>query len=243
MNKIQIIIKIFFRFKGVKKFLFIVSLFFYLQGHSQCKTFLLSTNNDTINCTDNNNLKQGKWILNIAALRGEPAKTEEGLFKDDKKQGQWITFNSMGDVLAEENYKWGYKNGTCNYYNLIGLIRTESWKSIDPENPYDTVDVYGLSNNPDTVYKKVVKVEASCVKHGTWNYYDPERGTIIKTEEYILDQVVVNKPKKFGTDSLAYANPALDSLSQKNKPPEVIEFEKKMKKKKNQVRDGETGVD
>lgn len=229
----------------MKQFIISISIFISLQTFAQCKTYLLSTNGDTVNCTDFNNHKQGKWLIKGEPLRGEPGFTEEGIFKDDKKEGQWIKFNLMGDVIAEENYRWGYKNGLSNYYNLIGLLRTESWKSIDPENPYDTVDVYGLSDRPDTVFKRIVKVDASTVKHGTWTYYNPERETIERTEEYILDQLVVNKPKTFFSDSLAVNIPGQDSLSlaQKKKPKEVLEFEKKNKKKKNQVRDGETGVD
>lgn len=222
----------------------VILIIFSLQSSAQCKTYRLSAKNDTINCTDFENRKQGKWLLEIAALRSEPGYTEEGIFKDDKKEGQWIRFNLMGDVIAEENYRWGYKNGLCSYYNLIGLIRTESWKAIDPKNPYDTVDVYGLSDKPDTVFKKIVKVDASTVKHGTWTYYNPDRGTIDRTEEYILDQLVVNKPKIFIADSLAANMPGQDSISlaNKQKPKEVLEFEKKNKKKKVQVRDGETGV-
>ena len=225
--------------------LMIVLIPFSLQSFGQCKTYKLDAKGDTINCTNLQNLKQGKWVMRKETNYGEPGYQEEGMYVDDKKEGAWTRYNLMGDVIAEENYKWGNKNGICRYYNLIGLIREESWRAIDPLNPYDTVRVYHL-DNPDKYDLKIVKVESSAVKHGTWNYYDPERGVITKSEEYVIDQLVSNKKRNFIlTDSLSASKNSADSLSlaNKNKPPEVLEYEKKNQKKKIKVRDGATGVD
>ena len=137
-------------------------------------------------------LKQGRWVTRVENNDGEPGYQEEGLYKDGKKEGAWTRYNLMGDVIAEENYRWGYKDGVCRYYNLIGILREESWKAIDPLNPYDTVRVYDLYI-PDKYDLKVVKVESSSVRHGTWNYYDPERGAITKSEEIVIDQLVSNQ--------------------------------------------------
>ena len=215
--------------------------------YSQCKTYQLNAKHDTINCTDFQNHKRGYWYTRVVDNHGEPGYQEAGFYQNDKKEGAWARLNLIGDTLAEENYKWGCKNGTQKYYNLMGLIRQESWKAIDPENPYDTIRVYDL-NIPDKYDLKIVRVDASTVKHGTWTYYDPERGTITKTEEYVIDKLVSNKKSLTAlNDSLnaLQKNPA-DSLSaaNKNKPPEVLEYEKKnAHKKKIKVRDGATGVD
>jgi len=228
-------------------FLMLVLIFFGQRSLSQCKTYRLSTKGDTINCTDFQDRKQGYWLIDKSQNYGEPGYKEEGRFVDNKREGAWIRYNLMGDIIAEENYKWGYKNGICRYYNLIGIIREESWKATNPENPYDTVKVYHL-DNPDKYDLRVMKVEASTVKHGTWNYYDPERQTITRSEEYVIDQLVTNKkPTVIAKDSsnAASNNPA-DSLAaaNKNKPPEVLQYEKKnANKKKIKVRDGATGVD
>ncbi|MEP7317694.1 MAG: hypothetical protein ABI921_03105 [Panacibacter sp.] len=209
---------------------------------AQCKTYKIGVKGDTLNCTDNNNLKQGKWIVHVESLRGEPGYEQEGAYKDDKKDGTWRSYTLMGDIMSIENYKWGYKNGNCSYYNIYGIERKESWKAIDPKYPYDTIDVPDLHN--DNIYKRVVKVDASTVRHGTWNYYNPETGAITKTEEYILDQLVDPNKKKSAmaniTDSTAVAR--IDS-TKKAKPREVLEYEKKnSNKKKVKVRDGATGV-
>jgi antitoxin component YwqK of YwqJK toxin-antitoxin module len=226
--------------------LILMLLIFIQPSFSQCKTYQLDAKHDTINCTDFNNLKQGKWVTRVVNNHGEPGYQDEGVYVDDKKEGAWTTYNLMGDVIAEENYKWGNKNGACRYYNLMGLIREESWKAIDPLNPYDTVRVYHL-DNPDKYDLRIMKVASSTVKHGTWTYYDAERGTITKTEEYVIDQLITNKKSNQAlNDSLTNAQkkPA-DSLSiaNKNKPPEVLQYEKKnSNKKKIKVRDGATGV-
>lgn len=223
----------------------IVLIIFFAKGFCQCKTYQLDAKKDTINCTDFQDLKQGKWIMRVVENHGEPGYQEEGFYMDGKKEGSWTTFNLMGDVIAEENYKWGNKDGICRYYTLIGLVREESWRATNPLNPYDTVRSYRL-DNPDKYDLRIMKVEASTVRHGTWNYYDPERGTITKTEEYVIDQLITNKKSNFNLKDTSgiQKNPS-DSLSllNKNKPAEVLEYERKnSNKKKIKVRDGATGV-
>jgi hypothetical protein len=224
-----------------------ICFIFSISSHAQWKSFIIGVKGDTLNRVDENNLKQGPWVTRVESLRSEPGYEEEGIYEDGKKEGLWRTYNLMGDVLAQENYKWGYKNGNCSYYNLYGLVREESWKATDPKNPYDTVDVPDL--NTDAVYKRVVKAEGFTVKHGTWNYYDPQTEAIVKTEEYVLDKLV--DPKKKNA-SLANRKNLSDSssslkkdtaLTSKAKPKEVLEYEKKnSNKKKIKVRDGTTGV-
>jgi hypothetical protein len=209
---------------------------------AQCKTYKIGVKGDTLNCTDQKNLKQGKWLIHMDPLRGEPGYETEGEFKDDKKTGPWRSYSLQGDVLAIENYRWGNKDGLCDYYTLNGLEHEESWKAIDPKNPYDTVKVYDITNPGKYAYK-MVKVEATSVKQGTWTYYDSEKGMIIKTEDYVLDQVVdptTGMPFNLnGNDSLKTVS--IDTAKAKP-PPEVLKYEKKNAKKKIQVRDGATGL-
>lgn len=190
-------------------------------------------------------MKQGPWVVHIEPLRGEPGFEEEGSFMNDKKEGTWRRFNLMGDLMAIENYKWGNKNGKCQYFTIAGLEHEESWKALNPNKMYDTIDVPDVKN-PDQYEKVVVKVEASSLKHGQWKYYNPTYGSLLRTETYLLDNLQtgapeeLNKPLSHSTvDSIAAptAKPA-----EKPKPKEVQDFEKKNKgKKKITVRDGKTG--
>ena len=216
-----------------------IFLLFALPGYSQYKSYKIGVKGDTLNIVDNAGLKQGRWVITVPPLRGEPGYDEEGYYKDDKKEGVWRKYSSMGDLQAIENYKYGFKNGKSSYYTVYGIIREENWKAVNPDNPYDTVDVPDL--NTDAVYKRIVKVEGTNYRHGTWTFYDPQTGMVSKTEEYILDKLV--STKKNGayvlSDSLKYVRDTSKAIA---KPKEVLDYEKKNKKKKIRVRDGATGV-
>jgi hypothetical protein len=212
------------------------------QATGQCKTYKIGVKGDTLNCTDLMNRKQGKWVVHVDALRGEPGYEEEGVYKNDLKEGSWRRYSLMGDLLAQENYRYGYKNGICRYFTLAGLVREESWKASNPDHPYDTVEVPDPIN-PYRVEMKLVKLEGHTVKHGTWNYYDPETGLITRTERYFLDQKEEPGKKLLaaaGDSTLAASDTT--AASKKVKPKEVLQFEKKNAgKKKVRVRDGMTG--
>jgi len=209
-------------------------LFFYSKGIAQCATFRLNAKGDTLDCTDVNGKKQGKWVVKVEELRGEPGYEEEGEFKDDKKEGLWRRYNLMGDFIALESYRWGFKDGESDYFNIYGLEHTEFWHATNPIYPYDTVYVPNV-NDPDKYEMKVVKVSASTVKHGNWRYYDAETGRLVKTESYLFDKL--QETKATGAGGPAGGNNP--SAATGGKPKEVVQFEKKvMKKKKIVIRDG-----
>lgn len=110
-------------------------------GFGQCKTFKIAANGDTLNCTDPNGFKQGKWTIHVEPLRGNPGFEEEGVFKNDKKEGVWRNFNLMGDIMAVETYRWGLKNGKCQYFTINGIEREENWRASNPNKAFDTIDV------------------------------------------------------------------------------------------------------
>ena len=170
---------------------FILPLFLLISmnGFGQWKSYIISVKGDTLNRVDMKGQKQGPWVIHMDELRGESGYDEEGYFVNGKKEGLWQRFSLMGDKIAEENYRWGNKDGKCRYYTYTGgLMREESWKAVNPDNPYDTVDVYDLNDPTKVVDRVVVKLEGFSLKHGKWTYYDPEEGTITKTEKYWLDK-------------------------------------------------------
>jgi hypothetical protein len=203
-----------------------------------CSSYLISVNGDTINCADQKKLKQGKWVVRVEELRGEPGYEEEGYFVDDKKEGNWRRYNLTGDLLAIENYKWGNRDGKQLYFTMLGdLLREESWKSVNPENPYDTIEVPDL-DNPMVTVSKVIKHEASELRHGTWKMYDPTTGMIVKTETYLYGQ----KEGLASTGGNTGQPAKTKSAAPAAKPKAVEDWEKKNTgKKKVTVRDGRTG--
>lgn len=227
------------------RFLLLLFLGVCLEGSGQYKSYIIGVNGDTLNVVDLEGKKQGRWVITVEALRGEPGYEEQGVFVNDKKDGRWQQFYLTGDIQAIENYKWGVKHGKSYYYNRFGaLVREESWKAVNPENPYDTAAVYDINDPTRIVDYVIVKLEGSTLRHGIWKYYDPDFGTVEKTEEYVLD-----KPKN-GLGDLAPIEvkptykPTIDSLGNKAspKPKAVLDFEKKNSGKKSiKVRDGKTG--
>lgn len=220
------------------KWLFLPVLFMSFSGIAQWKSYRLTNNGDTINCIDNNNLRQGRWSVKTEPLRGEPGYLEEGIYKNGKKEGVWRVFTSRGDLFAVEQYRWGNKDGKNEYYSISGPVREENWKAVNPLNPYDTVEVIDPVD-PTKVERRVVKIEGTSVKHGKWTYYDNSSGTIAKTESYFLDKLEepLKTPATVSTDTLATKTA---KTATKTKPKEVVEFEKKIGKKKVKVIDGTT---
>jgi antitoxin component YwqK of YwqJK toxin-antitoxin module len=216
----------------MKKILFaaIAFLFFLSNADAQYKTYKISVKGDTINAVDHKGLKQGKWVVHVDPLRGEPGYEEEGIFVNDKKEGSWRKYDLQGDLIAYENYKNGDKDGKSQYFTSLGdLVREENWRGYNPEQPYDTIPIYGTGNN-EIINYKIVKAEPYSVKDGTWTYY--ENGKIIKTENY--DRGYLLNPSK--------TEVATDEPMKKIVPKEVLEYQKKNSHKKHvKVRDGSTG--
>ena len=202
-------------------------LLFSTGASAQYKSFIKGVHGDSINKVDMNDMKQGKWVIRVAPLRGNPGYEEEGYFKDDLKQGTWKSYNLMGDKIAEEVFRNGNKDGRCAYFSVAGLIREEYWRAPrKTDQLYDTIMVPdpGIANK----YKQVIiRNEGHSIKHGTWRYFDPVYGKIIAEEKYYLDDLQVNNKE--------VPPPPLDTRAKKRqvlpKIPETPKFGSKSRSK------------
>lgn len=230
------------------RYLFILLLFISAGVNAQLKSYIIGAKGDTLNKVDYSGLKKGRWVVHVDELRGERGYEEEGEFKNDRKEGVWRRFSLDGDLIAMEGYRFGFKDGKCMYFTNSGEpLREESWRAIDPQNPYDTVNVYDVNDPTKVIRKQIVKVEPNSYKHGTWTYYDTQMGTIAKTEDWVMDKPKV-KALPATEDDLAPIDVTTGATVKKvekktvTKPKEVLEFEKKNAgKKKIKVRTGSTG--
>ena len=231
------------------KFFFLLFLMAGLYGRSQTKSFILSPKGDTLNRVDIKGLKQGPWVIHVDEIRGERGYEEEGFYADDKKQGVWRKYSLEGDLTAVESYAYGMKNGRSLYYTNAGEpLREESWKAIDPRNPYDTVDIVDVNDPTKVLKKQIVKVEPISYKHGTWRYYNTLNGTIEATEDWVMNKIK-EKPRASDDDMAPVAvtdnedgKPAKAEKKTPAKPQAILDYEKKNSgKKKVTVRDGRTG--
>ncbi|OYZ02924.1 MAG: hypothetical protein B7Y37_00310 [Sphingobacteriia bacterium 28-36-52] len=209
---------------------------------SQCKSYKLSSKGDTLNCVDFNDLKQGRWIVATPKLRGEPGFEAEGVFKNNRKEGLWRTFNLMGDLIAQENFKWGNKNGRCLYFTLAGLAREESWRAVNPDKAYDTLDVVD-PGNPNQYERIVVKNDGNSIKHGIWKTYSPNTGALIETEEFIMGKLKadVEAEKLVNSSVTKQSADTAKKTATKILPKEVLDFNKKQSKKNKPIVTGRTG--
>lgn len=215
-------------------------LLFAINSPAQYKDYSLSPKGDTLNATDKKGLKQGKWVISVGEIRGEPGYDEEGYYKDGKKTGTWRRYNSTGDILAIENFRFGGKDGLQEYFSFLGeLQRQEEWHGYNPDAPYDTIPVYGTGSNEILSYK-IVRAEQYSVPHGEWKYYDAG-GRISKYEKYDRGRLLKEEDEKATAGVIKKAD---ETPKEKVKTKEILEYEKKYsKKKRNQMeRDGKTGL-
>ncbi len=221
------------------KTIFAASLFLFstLNINAQYKQFSISAKGDTINAINQKGEKQGKWVISVEELRGEPGYEEEGIYKKGQKHGIWRKYNREGDIIAVENYKNGGKDGLQKYFTYLGdLVLEENWKGYDPDAPYDTIAVYGTGSG-EIIDFKIVKAEQYSVKNGEWKFYEPGTGRLIKTEQWDRNNLVIPGSDKSTSLSVKDA-PA----KKPEKTAQMIEWEKKNKGKKKVVRDGRTGL-
>ena len=217
------------------RWILIFALLLSQTSRAQWKDYFIGVNGDTLNRVDQQDRKQGPWVIHHDSLRGEPGYEEEGYFKNNRKEGEWRLFSLMGDLVGVENYRWGFKDGICRYYTSEGQLRLEqSWKALNPDKEYDTIDVED-PDHFDTYKQVVVKNEGAAIKHGEWKYYDPQTGTIVRTETYTLGKL---ENGNTANNQLKPTAPA----GKIAKPKEVLEFEKRNSgKKRIKVKDGSTG--
>jgi antitoxin component YwqK of YwqJK toxin-antitoxin module len=219
------------------RWILIIALFISLPAAAQLKDYIIGVKGDTLNRIDMQGRKQGPWVHRYETIRGERGFEEEGEYTDDRKEGIWRKYSLMGDLTAIENYRWGFLDGKSQYFNTAGMVfREESWRAFNPDKLYDTIDVEDVLL-PGSFQQVIVKNEGASVKHGTWNYFDPGSGLIVKTETFTLGKIEKNNnPASLGSDTLSM------STKKVAKPKEVLEFEKKNAgKKKVKVRDGSVG--
>ncbi len=84
--------------------------------------------NDTINRTDKDNLKQGKWLtFDEAKLKV----VEEGNFLNNKKHGIWKKYFFNGNLQSEITFQNGIPDGYAKIYHENGKVAEEGMWKVD----------------------------------------------------------------------------------------------------------------
>jgi antitoxin component YwqK of YwqJK toxin-antitoxin module len=202
---------------------------------AQYKSYEISLKGDTINATDPNGNKVGKWVSKKYELNDDYAYEEEGVYVDGKKHGYWRKYTEAGDLLAIEQFNMGEKEGLQKYFNFLGLLeREENWKIFQPNHEFDSIPIYG-SNYTKIKGYQLLKAMPFSAKDGVWKYYDPETGIIIRTEKWERN-ISLTPEQKRNNQIPAYVKP-----KEVKKTEEMNKWDKKNSGKKGVLRDGQTG--
>lgn len=89
---------------------------------------------DTVNMTDANGKKQGFWVIRAKNKPGSctyPEQViEKGLYKDNKKTGEWIQIYCNGNTKSIIHFKNGVPDGPAKMYYENGKLHEEgNWKN------------------------------------------------------------------------------------------------------------------
>lgn len=150
---------------------------------------------DNLNKTDDKRQKQGTWFYRREALRGEPAYSEFGNYKDDRKAGHWIKLDSENRLISIENYARGVLNGESQYYENGKLICIGHYRGLNPDTKVDSVWITDPISYEEVLV--AIPTERGTMKHGLWRYYDANTGQLTREEEYQVDDLIFKKDFRF----------------------------------------------
>lgn len=113
--------------KILKNYLFIFLLFLspFFGAHAQSFDLF---EGDTINCSDENNNKQGNWII---FKNRTTQKLQEGTYLKGKKEGIWKSYYVNGNIKSEISYIQGKKKGDARIFYENGNIAEEGTWMVD----------------------------------------------------------------------------------------------------------------
>ncbi len=157
-------------------------------------------NGDTINRIDNNNLKQGVWII---FDNGTEKKTDEGIYKNNKKTDIWKKYYKSGTIKSEITYLNNIPTGYAKFYYENGNISEEGMWKINKwtgnykyyfENGKLSYDWNYNSSGKRTGEQKYYHKNGNLMIEGKWS--DGKEAGVLK--EYYADGAL--KSKKNFTD-------------------------------------------
>jgi hypothetical protein len=144
-----------------------------------------------INLKDERGKPNGLWYTFIPADKGEPAQSIMGNYDHGQKNGIWYISDGQGNMIAIESYKHDVRDGEVKYFEQGQLTCVGHYRGLNPKVAFDTV----LIVDPISGDEKLVSVptERGSIKHGSWRFYDPISGRLIKEEEYQVDALIFKK--------------------------------------------------
>lgn len=162
--------------------------------------YVLSSNGDTINRTNEKSERIGFWRIFHEGRYGNDPYYELGKYVENKKNGVWQEFSKNGLLLEQINYFNGFKNGEAKFYDQGRLVCIGHYKALRTDVAYDTIQVEDPITNAFT--EKIIPTSLGSVRHGFWVYYKPPFNEIKRIEEWQVDDLIYEKDYVSKTDSV-----------------------------------------
>lgn len=157
------------------------------------------------NLTDSKGVRIGLWWITTPERMGEDGFTEFGHYDNGSKTGRWYKMDGENNLVSIESYKDNVLNGESKYFEKGKLTCIGHYRGINERNKFDTIVVVNPQNGYEFI--KALPAENSTQRHGSWKYYDPQTGKLVKEEEYQVDNLIYHKDYiAAGIDSMAYQN-------------------------------------
>ncbi|RYD59004.1 MAG: hypothetical protein EOP56_01885 [Sphingobacteriales bacterium] len=201
--------------KLIKTIFVLLALYVAMEATAQAKTDGQQPN---INNLDAQGKKHGMWIVKEGARMGEAGYSELGSYNHGRKFGQWYKMNSDGEVVAIEHFRNNTLHGEVKYFEGGKLTSIGHYWGLNQDRTIDTIMV----EHPITGDQSLVAVSSDrgSVRHGSWRFYDPESGRLVKEEQYQVDDLITSRDFTMThRDSLYYYHRAARLPHNQKKPP------------------------
>lgn len=166
----------------------IVALFLSVHGDAQSAN---QTEKMPINQNDDKGQRQGSWYISVPERMDEQGYSLFGNYTHGKKNGSWYKIDASGELMAIENYRNDVLDGEVKYFERGALYCIGHYRGLNPLKKLDTFVVM----DPVTHEERYVTIatEKGSTAHGTWYYYNPLNGHLLREEEYQVGELVYKK--------------------------------------------------
>jgi antitoxin component YwqK of YwqJK toxin-antitoxin module len=144
-----------------------------------------------INEVDSKGKRHGMWLNNNAPRMGEPGNSEFGNYDHGAKIGQWYKLDNEGSLLSIESFRNNVLDGEVKYYDRGMLYCEGHYRGLNPTHKFDTIVVIDPVTQLEAY--RVIPTDNGTMRHGTWRYFNPLNGHLVKVEEYQVDELVYKK--------------------------------------------------
>ena len=144
-----------------------------------------------LNKVDVKGKKHGLWLTTKPPRMGEPGINEFGNYEHGEKYGMWYKIDDKGDLVAIESFRHDVLDGEVKYYDQGKLYCIGHYRGLNPKNKFDTIVIMHPVTQEEEY--RIIPTDNGSLRHGSWKYYDPQNGYLVKEEEYQVDELVYKK--------------------------------------------------